>query len=150
MSQDRLIDAVSLSIVCEPDVFDGKDCFELGLQILGALCDASSGTLKDTIQQLLCSRQIICFSPFSSRRVSDRNSFFLHPPVSGSFTCIECLNSCFKVIQLDAEPPQTQQNFVHSFPRFFFLSLGRHAWTNDHMVKDCSRVTFPVMLDMSP
>jgi hypothetical protein len=31
MSQDRLIDAVSLSTVCEPEVFDGKDCFELGL-----------------------------------------------------------------------------------------------------------------------
>jgi hypothetical protein len=31
VSQDRLIDAVSLLIVCEPDVFDGKDCFELGL-----------------------------------------------------------------------------------------------------------------------
>jgi hypothetical protein len=31
MSQDRLIDAVSLSIVCEPDAFDGKDCSELGL-----------------------------------------------------------------------------------------------------------------------
>jgi hypothetical protein len=29
MSQDRLVDAVSLSTVCEPDVFDGKDCFEL-------------------------------------------------------------------------------------------------------------------------
>jgi hypothetical protein len=35
MSQDRIIDAVSLSTVCERDVFDGKDCFELGLQILG-------------------------------------------------------------------------------------------------------------------
>jgi hypothetical protein len=47
MSQDRLVDAVSLSTGCEPDVFDGKDCFELGLQILGALRDASSGMLKD-------------------------------------------------------------------------------------------------------
>jgi hypothetical protein len=33
MSQNRLIDAVSLSTVCGPDVFNGKDCFELGLQI---------------------------------------------------------------------------------------------------------------------
>jgi hypothetical protein len=31
ISQDRLIDAVSLSTACEPDVFDGKDSFELGL-----------------------------------------------------------------------------------------------------------------------
>jgi hypothetical protein len=58
MSQDRLIDDVSLSTVSEPDVFDNKDCFKLGLQIRGALRDASSGTLRDTIQQLLCSRQI--------------------------------------------------------------------------------------------
>jgi hypothetical protein len=32
------------------------------LQIRGALRDASSGTLRDTIQQLLCSRQITWFS----------------------------------------------------------------------------------------
>jgi hypothetical protein len=31
ISQDRPIDAASLSTVCEPDTFDGKDCFELGL-----------------------------------------------------------------------------------------------------------------------
>jgi hypothetical protein len=105
MFQARLIDAVSLSTVCDPDVFDGKDCFELGLQILGALRDASSGTLRDTIQQLFCSRQITRFSiPFSSRRVSDRHSSFWRLPVSWSSTWIECMNSCLKVIQLDAEP----------------------------------------------
>jgi hypothetical protein len=43
MSQNRTIDAVSLSAVCEPDVLDGKDCFELALRILAALRDASSG-----------------------------------------------------------------------------------------------------------
>jgi hypothetical protein len=85
MSQDCLIDAVSLSTVCGTDVFDGKDCFELGLQILGALRDASSGTLRDTIQQLFCSRQITRFStPFPSRCVSDRHSFFLHLLISES------------------------------------------------------------------
>jgi hypothetical protein len=63
---------------------------------------------------------------------------------------IECLNSYFGVIQLDAEPPQTQQNFIRSFPRFFFLTLDRDAWANDQMAKDCRRVTFPVMLDMTP
>jgi hypothetical protein len=46
-SQDRLIDTVSLSTVCELDVIDGKDCFELALQILGTLRDASSGTLSE-------------------------------------------------------------------------------------------------------
>jgi hypothetical protein len=77
MSQDRLIDAVSLSIVCEPDVFNDKNCFELGLQIFGALPDASSGTLRDTIQQLFCSRQITRLStPFSFRPVSNQHSFF--------------------------------------------------------------------------
>jgi hypothetical protein len=58
MSQDRLIDAVLLLTVCEPDIFDGKNCFELGVQILGAGRDASSATLRDTIQQLFCSRII--------------------------------------------------------------------------------------------
>jgi hypothetical protein len=77
MSQHRLINAVSLSTVCEPDVFDSKNYFERGLQILGALGGASSGTLRDTIQQLLCSRQITRLSAaFSSRAVSDRHSFF--------------------------------------------------------------------------
>jgi hypothetical protein len=32
MFQDRLIDTVSLSNVCESDVSDGKNCFEPGLQ----------------------------------------------------------------------------------------------------------------------
>jgi hypothetical protein len=89
ISQDRLIDAVSLSTVCEPDVFDGKDCLELGLQILGALGDASSGTLKGIIQQLLCSRQITRFStPFSLRRVSvdihSSDTFPFPDPLLGS------------------------------------------------------------------
>jgi hypothetical protein len=150
MSQDRLIDAVSLSTVCEPDVFDCKDCLEPGLQILGALRDTSSGTLRDTTQQLFCSKQITRLStPFSSRCVSDRYSFFWHLPASGSSTWIECLNSYLWIIQLDAEPAQTQQNFIRSFPRFFVLSLGRHIWTNDHMANDCSRFTFLVMLDIA-
>jgi hypothetical protein len=62
ISQDPLIDAVSLSAVCEPDVFDGNDGVELGLHTLGALRDASSGTLRDTVQQLFFPRQITRFS----------------------------------------------------------------------------------------
>jgi hypothetical protein len=150
MSQDRLIDAVSPSTCCEPNVFDGKHCFELGLQVLGAFRGVSSGMLRDAIQQLFCSRWITRFStPFSFRGVSNWHSFFWHLPVSGSSTWIGCLNTCLRVIQFDVERPQTQQNIIHSFPRFF-LSLGRHVWTNDHMVKDGSRVTFPVTLDMAP
>jgi hypothetical protein len=150
MSQDRLINAVSLSIVCEPDVVDGKDCFELALQILGALRDASSGTLKDTIKHLFCFRPVARFSTaFSPRCVSDRPLFFLHLPASGSLTLIECLNFYFRVTQLDAEPPQTQQNFIRSFPRFIFLPPGRSGWTTDYIVKDCSCVTFLVVLAMT-
>jgi hypothetical protein len=78
MSQDRLIETVSLSNIYEPDVwFDHKHCSELGLQRLGTLHDAFSGTLRDTVQQLFCSRQITRFSTrFSSGRVSDRHVFF--------------------------------------------------------------------------
>jgi hypothetical protein len=125
MSQDQLIDAVPLSTICEPGVFDGKDCFELGLQILGALRDASSGTLRDTIRQFFWSRQITRFpTPFSSRRVSNRHTFFWHLSVSGSSIWVEYLNSRLMGIQLDAESPQSQQNLIPSFPRFFFISLS--------------------------
>jgi hypothetical protein len=73
MSQNRPINAVSLSTVCEPDVLDGEDCFELALQILGALHGASSGMLRDTIEQSFCFRQITRFSTaFSPRCVPDQ------------------------------------------------------------------------------
>jgi hypothetical protein len=151
MSQNRPIDAVSLSTVCQPDLLDGKNCFELALQIFGALRDTSSGMLRGTIEQLFCFRQITRFSTaFSSKCVPGRPLFFLHIPVSGSSTLMECLNSYFRIIQLDAEPRQTQQIFIRSFSRFFFLSLGRYAWGNDHMAKDCRRAAFPVILDMTP
>jgi hypothetical protein len=63
---------------------------------------------------------------------------------------MECLDSYFRILRLDAEPPQTQQIVIRSFPRFFFLSLGRYVWGNNHMAKDCRRVAFPVMFDMTP
>jgi hypothetical protein len=63
---------------------------------------------------------------------------------------MECLNPYFRIIQLDAESPQTQQIFSRSFPRFFFFSFRRYIWRNDHMAKDCRRVAFPVMLDITP
>jgi hypothetical protein len=151
MSQNWPIDAVSLSTVCEPDVLDGKDGFELALQILGALRDASSGMLRDTIEPLFCFRQITRFSiAFSSRCVPDLPLFFSRLPVSGSSTLMECLNCYFRIIQLDAEPTQTQQIFICSFPRFFFLSLGRYVWGNNHMAKDCRPVALPIMFDMTP
>jgi hypothetical protein len=63
---------------------------------------------------------------------------------------IKCLNSYFRIIQLDAEPPQTEQNFIRSFLGFFFFSFDRYISGNDHMAKDCRRVAFPVMLDLTP
>jgi hypothetical protein len=36
----------------------------------------------------------------------------------------------------------------HSFFMFFFLCFDRHTWTDDYMVKDGSRFTFSIMLDM--
>jgi hypothetical protein len=150
MFQGQFIDVVSLSTVCKPDLVDGRDCLELPLQMLRAFRDASSGTLRDIIEQLFCFRQIARFSTaFSSRYVSGRPLFFWHLPVSRSSTLIEYLSSHFRIIQLDAESPQTQQNFSRSFP-MFFLSLDRCARTNNHMVKDCNRVIFPVVLDMIP
>jgi hypothetical protein len=148
MSRGRIIDAASLSTVCEPGVFDGKVCSELALQILERLHDSSSGTLRDTIEQMFCFRQIIRFSgTLSSKCVPDRPDFFLHLPFSGSSTSTECLNSYFRAVQLHSERPQTKQTFTRSFPGFFCFSFGRYAWINDHMVKDCSPVPFPVMLD---
>jgi hypothetical protein len=77
MSQDWLINAVSLSTACQSCAFDGQDRFELGLQISEVLRGASSGMLRDTIQQLFSSRQITRLStPFSFRPVFDQHSFF--------------------------------------------------------------------------
>jgi hypothetical protein len=63
MSQNRPIDAVSLFIVCNPDVLDGKDCFKLALQILGRLHDASSGMLRDTRNNCSVSDRSLDFLP---------------------------------------------------------------------------------------
>jgi hypothetical protein len=39
---------------------------------------------------------------------------FLRLPVSGSSTLMECLNSYFRIIQFNAQPPYIQQiSFVH-------------------------------------
>jgi hypothetical protein len=77
------------------------------------------GMLGDIIQPLFCSRQITWFSTtFSSRRVSDRHPLFWHLPVSGSSTWIECLNSCLRVIQIDAQPFKQQKNSLISFVHF--------------------------------
>jgi hypothetical protein len=99
VSQNRPIDAVSVCTVCEPDVLDGKECFELALQMLGALRDASSGMFRGTIKQLFCFRQITRFSTaFSSRCVPDHPFFFLHLPISGSSILTEWLNSYFRIV----------------------------------------------------
>jgi hypothetical protein len=58
MSQDWFIDGESLLTAGEPDIVDGKDRFELAVQIVGPVRDASSRMLRDTIKQLFCFRQI--------------------------------------------------------------------------------------------
>jgi hypothetical protein len=60
------------------------------------------------------------------------------------------LDLFFALIQFDSEWPQTQQQFVCSFPMFFFTNLGRDVLNPDHIEKDCSRIDCPVMLDMIP
>jgi hypothetical protein len=99
MSQNRPINIVSLSIVCEPDVLDDKDCFELVLQILGALRDASSGMLRDTIEELFCFRQISWFSTaFSSICVPKSTSILLTP-------------SRFRILYFDGMPEFWLQDY---------------------------------------
>jgi hypothetical protein len=66
MSQVRLIDAASLSTVCDPGAFDGKYCLELGLQILGALRDASSECLGAQFNNCSLPERSLAFLPLSS------------------------------------------------------------------------------------
>jgi hypothetical protein len=85
------------------------------------------GMIRGTIEQLFCFRQATRFSnTFSCSCVPDWSLFFLHLPVSRSSTLMEWLNSYFRVIQLDAEPLETQQIFIRSFPRFLFLSFDHY------------------------
>jgi uncharacterized UBP type Zn finger protein len=70
--------------------------------------------------------------------------------VLGSSTSIQCLDSFFASISLQAEVLKTQQHFIGSFPMFLFLNLGREEWQFVHMEKDFRPITFRVMLDMTP
>jgi hypothetical protein len=101
---------------------------------------------------------------FNSCFVPDRLLDFipLYPQTCFRSTFILLTHSRFRILYLDRMPEFLLQGYftwcwttwntikVHSFPRFLFLSFGRQVSTNDHMVKDCSHVTFPVMLDMAP
>jgi hypothetical protein len=72
MSQYQLTAAVSICTLCEPNVLDAKDCSKLAIQIPGALCDASSGRLSSTIEQLVCFQLITRFHcQFSQKLASD-------------------------------------------------------------------------------
>jgi hypothetical protein len=79
-----------------------------------------------------------------------RSTFILLTPSSFRILCLDRMPEFLPQGYLNWRSlPQTQQNFIHSFPRFFFFSLGRHVWINDHMVNDCSHVTFLVVFDMA-
>jgi ubiquitin C-terminal hydrolase len=150
MSQHHVIDAVSLSTICEPDFHDAKDCSEFALKILGANRDSSSGTLRSTIEHSVCFKLTTRFrARFSFRLVTNPPSFLLHRPVFGSSTLIDCLDSFFGIILLNSQSTETQQHFISFFPRFLFIHLGRDVWNRDHIEKDCRTIAFPVILDMT-
>jgi hypothetical protein len=76
MSHGRITDAVSLSVVCGPDVHSSKDCVKLALQILGGLRGSSSGTLVSTFEQLVCFHLITRFCFGFAQRVDWFRPFF--------------------------------------------------------------------------
>jgi hypothetical protein len=63
---------------------------------------------------------------------------------------IQCLDSFFDPISLQAEVLKAQQHSIGSFPMSLFLNLGREEWQFGHMEKDFRPITFPVMLDITP
>jgi hypothetical protein len=150
MSQYHVTDVVSLSTICEPDLHDAKDCSELALKILGALRGSSSGTLRSTIEHLVCFKFTTRFQArFSSKLVSDPPYFFLQLPAFGLSTLNDWLDSFFGIIPLNSQSTETQQHFISFFPIFLFIHLGRDVWNPDHIEKDCCTITFPVTLDMT-
>jgi hypothetical protein len=54
MSQHHVTNAVSISTICKHDFRDAKVCSKLALKILEAIRDSSSGTLRSTIEYLVC------------------------------------------------------------------------------------------------
>jgi hypothetical protein len=65
MSQDRPINAVSLSTVCEPDVLDAKDCLELALQIFGHYVMLLCGCLETQLNNYSVLDRSLGFLPIS-------------------------------------------------------------------------------------
>jgi hypothetical protein len=121
------------------------------VQILGALCDPFSGILRRKIDELVCFHLItLSRSGFSERLDSSPLWFLLRLSVPGSSTLIQCLDSFFAPISLQATVLKTQQHFIGLFPMFLFLNLGREECQFGHMEKDFRPIRFPAMLDMTP
>jgi ubiquitin C-terminal hydrolase len=149
MSERHRVNAIALSRVCEPDVDDAKDCCEFGIQILGALHESSSGKLRSLIENILCLQLTTRFCEQTATRfLTEPPCFFLDLPVIGSATLSQCLDAFFRVIPLD-EDGNTRQDFICSFPRFLLIHLGRDVWNQGHYEKDCRRIAFPVLLDLT-
>jgi hypothetical protein len=150
MSQHHVTDAVSFSTICEPDLYDVKDCSKLALKSLGALRDSSSGPLMSTIEHLVCFKLTTRLQiRFSSRRVAYPPSLFLHLPVFGSSTLNDCLDSFFGIIALNSQTAETQHRFISVFSKIIFIDLGHNVWNRDHIEKDSRTIAFPITVDMA-
>jgi hypothetical protein len=151
MSKGELTSAVSLCNVCEQNVLNGKDCSEFAIQILGALLNASSGQLRSTIERLVCFQLTTQLaSPGLRTFATEPSSFFLHLPICGSSNLIECLDLFFAPTEPDAESALARQYFICSFPKFLLIHLKRYVLSGDHLEKNCQRIAFPIVLDMTP
>jgi hypothetical protein len=151
MCENRVTELGGLSDVCEPNVRTTKDCSEFALQIIEAMRSSSSGRLKASIENLICFQITTrVWGDFFERFNVRPLSILLELRVFGSTTLIECLDSNFGEIQMDCEPPQTQQHFISIFAKFLLIHLGRDVWNGDSIEKDCRSIAFSMMLDMAP
>jgi hypothetical protein len=49
---------------------------------------------------------------------------------------------------MDSQCLQKRQQFICSFPWFFFIRPGGEVWNRDHIQKDCRLIAFPVSVGM--
>jgi hypothetical protein len=112
MDKRQLTNAISLEEIREPDVLDGKDCSELALQVLSTLHNSSSGTLRATIESLVCFELTTRFREgLSERLAADPPASVSRLTILGASTMIESLVSFFQLIRLDSDASQHTTTF---------------------------------------
>jgi hypothetical protein len=120
------------------------------MQIFQALQNSSSEGLRDTVENLICFQLSMRFrGRFSQENVTHTQEFFLRFPAVDSSTLIDCLNSFFAAIPYPSQEYETRQYSISFFPRFLFINLGGDVWNGMHMEKDCRRIDFPVILELT-